>query len=268
MASASGDLMVGTAAYEGQATPVGANLGSVNFVGANGSLCGPGAGSASIINVGQVNNVDTAPFPVACSPIIGINGAVVPVFMAFYTFTPQYSGAYSDLNPSDTNPNYKSSTAAPVNIWGVAHPVVQISSSPAALVVAPGSSVSATLTLTSVLGYGYITRDDGPTQGTNYAMPLALQCQGLPAYASCSFTYPAPNPLDPQAVAYPVGSLTAPYNTVAFPAFGGLLCQNSTAAAAAHMAAPSISALPLDLWWGRVVPPLAMRAMAAPGQRR
>ena len=234
VASTSGDLMVGTAAFEGQTSPVGADLGSVSYAGTNGSLCGTEADSASIINVGQVNGVDTAPFPVQCAPIIGVNGAVVPIFMAFYTFTPQYSGEYSDL--TENNPNYKSSTAAPVNIWGVAHPVVQISSSPASLVVAPGSSVAATLTLSSVLGYGYITRDDGPAQGTNYAMPLALQCQGLPPYASCSFTYPTPNPADPQSVAYPVGSLAAPYNTVAFPAFGGLLCQNSTAAAPVYCA--------------------------------
>jgi len=236
VATASGDLMVGTAAYEGQSSPVGANLGSVNYDGSNGSICGAVGGSPSIINVGQVNGVDTAQFPVDCAPIIGVNGAVVPIFMAYFTFTPQYSGQYGDLLPSDNNPNYKSSTAAPVSIWGVAHPVVQISSSPAALIVAQGASASATLTLSSVLGYGYITRDDGPTQGTNYAMPLALQCQGLPAYASCSFTYPTPNPLDPQSVAYPVGSLAPPYNTVAFPAFGGLLCQNSTAAAPVYCA--------------------------------
>ena len=236
VASSSGDLMVGTAAYAGQTSPSGYNLGSVNYSGASGSLCGIGAGSASIINVGQVNGVDAAPFPVDCAPIIGLNGAVVPVFMAFFQFTPQYSGEYSDLITSDSNPNYKSSTAGPVNIWGVAHPVVQISSSPAALIVAPGSSVSATLTLTSVLGYGYMDRDNGPTQIPNYAMPLALQCQGLPAYASCSFTYPTPNPLDRQATAYGVGKLASPYNTVAFPAFGGLLCENSTAAAPAYCA--------------------------------
>ena len=236
VASASGDLMVGTAAYAGQTSPSGYNLGSVNYAGTNGSICGTGAGSLSIIDVYQTNSVDVAPFPVQCAPIIGINGAVVPVFMAYFTFTPQYTGQYSDLLPSDTNPNYKSSTAAPVNIWGVAHPVVQISSSPAALVVAPGSSVSATLTLASVLGYGYIDRDNGPTQIPNYAMPLALQCQGLPAYASCSFTYPVPNPLDRQSVAYAAGVLVSPYNTVAFPAFGGLLCQNSTAAAPVYCA--------------------------------
>jgi hypothetical protein len=67
-------------------------------------------------------------------------------------------------------------------------------------------------------------------------MPLALQCQGLPAYASCSFTYPTPNPLDRQATAYAAGVLAAPYNTLAFPAFGGLLCQNSTAAAPVYCA--------------------------------
>ncbi|MGH9607054.1 MAG: hypothetical protein ACRD3N_15310 [Terracidiphilus sp.] len=227
MTSASGDLMVGTAAYEGQSTPVGANLGSVSYAGTNGSLCGSGAGSASIINVGQVSGVDTAPFPVDCAPIIGLNVTTVPVFMAFYQFTPQYSGAYNDLIASDTNPNYKSSTAAPINIWGVAHPVAQISSSPAALVVAPGSSVTATLTLTSVLGYGFINRDNGPTQIPNYAMPLALQCQGLPAYASCSFTYPVPNPSDRQSLGYAVGSMAAPYDTARFLPFQGLLCQNS-----------------------------------------
>ncbi len=112
-----------------------------------------------MIDVGEREpSVYTAPFPVECAPIIGLNVTTVPVFMAFYTFTPEYSGEYSDLIASETNPNYKSSAAAPVNIWGVAHPVVQISSSPPALVVAQGSSVSATLTLTSVLGYGYNQR--------------------------------------------------------------------------------------------------------------
>lgn len=236
VASASGALMVGTAAYAGQSSSTGAALGSVSYNGANGSLCGSEALSPSIVNVGQVNGVDTAPFQLDCAPIVGVNGAVVPIFMAYFTFTPQYSGEYNDLIASDTNPNYKSSTAAPVSIWGVAHPVVQISSSPAALVVAPGSSVSASLTLSSVLGYGFIDRDNGPTQIPNYAMPLALQCQGLPAYASCSFTYPNPSPQDRQSIAYAAGSIAAPNNTVAFPSFGGLLCQNSTAAAPVYCA--------------------------------
>jgi hypothetical protein len=230
--SVSGDLMVGTAAYEGQSSPVGANLGSVIYAGTNGGVCGSGADSESTIDVYQTLStgvpavtIDTAPFDTQCAPIIQLNTAVTPVLMAFYQFTPQYSGEFSDL--TENNPNYTSSTAAPVNIWAVAHPVVQISSSPAALIVAPGSSVSAALTLTSVLGYGTINRVNAPGQSTNYALPLSLQCQGLPAYASCSFTYPAPSPADPQATAYAAGYFQAPYNTQPFYPFQGLLCQNS-----------------------------------------
>jgi hypothetical protein len=242
MASASGDPMVGTAAYEGRTSSIGYNLGTVDYDGPTGSLCGIEAGSSSLVDVVNTSGADLAAFPVDCAPILGINVTTVPVFMAFYTITPTYSGQFSDLIPSDTNPNYKGSTGAPVNIWGVAHPVAQISSSPAALVVAQGSSVSATLSLTSVLGYGYVDREDTPGVGINYALPLALQCQGLPAYASCSFTYPAPNPLDRQSVGYAAGSYYIPegntlaLSTVAFPPFGGLLCQNSTAAAPTYCA--------------------------------
>lgn len=238
VASASGDPMVGTAAYVGTGGPFD-GLGSVNYLNTttgqtqNGqSVCGPGD-SASVIDVFEENGVDSAAFPPTCAPIVGLNVTTVPVFMAFYTFTPQYSGEYSDLS-SEINPNYKSSTSAPVNIWGVAHPVVQISSSPAALIVAQGSSASATLTLSSVLGYGYIERYNSQNVGQNYAMPLALQCQGLPAYASCSFTYPAPNLLDQQSRGYaggggvngfqlPNGSIS----TAPFYPFQGLLCQSS-----------------------------------------
>jgi hypothetical protein len=60
--------------------------------------------------------------------------------------------------------------------------------------VAQGSSVQATLTLTSILGYGYAGR--GSTLN-NYSTPLNLQCNGLPAYATCTFTYSAPVASDP-----------------------------------------------------------------------
>jgi hypothetical protein len=222
VASASGDQMIGLAAYGGGTKEIGWNYGSVNYeLSATQSLCGNEAGSASIINAADVANepdIELAPFPVTCAPVNNTN-TTVPVFSAFYTFTPVYSGTYNDL--TDTNPNYVSSkaTPTPINIWAVAHPVVQISSSPATLTVTPGSSASATLTISSVLGYGYVDRSGTGAGNPNYAMPLALQCQGLPAYAACSFAYPAPNPADAQATAYP---------QLNFPAFGGLLCQNST----------------------------------------
>ena len=150
--------------------------------------------------------------------------ATTPIFMNFFTFTPNYSGTYNNL--TDKNPNYLPSKGTAINIWAVANPVVQITSSPATLTVPAGSSASATLTVTSVLGYGYIERGGHGGGNTNYAMPLALQCQGLPAYASCSFSYPTPNPADAQATSYPAGSFQQQANLInqSFPAFGGLLC--------------------------------------------
>ncbi len=234
VASASNDQMIGTAVYSnssctsGLACETGWNYGAVNNLLSTGSsICGNLAGSSSIINTVDVagnSDIELAPFSVSCAPVTNTN-TTVPVFTAFYTFTPSYSGTYNDL--TSTNPNYESSKgSAPINIWAVSHPVVQISSSPATISVAAGSSASATLTVTSVLGYGFVDRGGTGAGDPNYAMPIALQCEGLPAYASCSFSYPAPNPADAQATAYPAGSLLN--SAEAFPAFGGLLCQNST----------------------------------------
>jgi hypothetical protein len=234
VASASGDQMIGTAVYSnsnctsGLSCETGWNYGAVNNLLSTGSsICGNLAGSSSIINAADVTNnsdIELAQFPVSCAPVTNTN-TTVPVFTAFYTFTPAYSGTYNDL--TSINPNYESSKGTtPINIWAVSHPVVQINSSPATITVNQGSSASATLTISSVLGYGFVDRGGTGAGDPNYAMPIALQCQGLPAYASCSFSYPAPNPADAQATAYPAGSLLN--SSQAFPAFGGLLCQNST----------------------------------------
>jgi hypothetical protein len=238
VASASGDQMVGLAAYGGGTSQIGWNYGSVNYELSNGqSLCGSGAGSSSIVNAADVANetdIEAATIALTCGPVNSNNTTPVPVFMAYYTFTPVYSGSYNDL--TENNPNYTGSKGTPVSIWSVAHPVVQITSNPPALTVAPGSTVSATLTVSSVLGYGFIDRGGTGAGNPNYAMPLALQCQGLPAYASCSFTYPTPNPADQQSIAYPAGSFASQGYTQGFPAFGGLLCQNSNPASPTYCA--------------------------------
>jgi len=74
---------------------------------------------------------------------------------------------------------------------------VNISSNPSSLNVAAGSSATATLTLSSVLGYGI-----GGAGGllNNYSLPVQLSCDGLPAYATCTFSYPKPDPSDSQSV--------------------------------------------------------------------
>jgi hypothetical protein len=53
------------------------------------------------------------------------------------------------------------------------------------------------MTLTSILGYGIAGQN---ALLNNYSLPVQLACDGLPAYASCTFVYPNPDPSDPTAV--------------------------------------------------------------------
>ncbi len=73
-----------------------------------------------------------------------------------------------------------------------------ITSNPALLSVVAGSSTTANLTLTSLLGYG-IAGANGSLN--NYSLPLELECDNLPAHASCIFSYPIPYPSDPNSFA-------------------------------------------------------------------
>jgi hypothetical protein len=58
------------------------------------------------------------------------------------------------------------------------------------ITVSAGSSASAKLILTSVLGYGIA----GYNQSlNNYSFPLSLTCENLPPHATCSFTYKIPD---------------------------------------------------------------------------
>jgi hypothetical protein len=220
--------MIATAVYgdpakcpTGPSCETGWNLGAVNYVQSNGqSVCGQAAGSKSIVDVstttGQAGEADLDPSCVA----IDTSNNTVPDIMTYYSVTPQYSGTYNDL--ASINPNYENAAGQSVSFWALAHPMVQLSASPATLSVNAGSSVSTTLTVTSILGYGYAGRTGSEN---NYSLPLDLQCQGLPAYASCTFTYSAPNPADPNAPT----NLT--YNSTPSPSNPqGLLCTTSTAA--------------------------------------
>ncbi len=113
MASASGDQMVGLAAFGGGTSQIGFNYGSVNNELSTGqSICGSQAGSSSIVNAVNVANepdIELASFPVICAPVANAStNNTVPVFMAFFTFTPAYSGTYNDL--TDSNPAIRNRT--------------------------------------------------------------------------------------------------------------------------------------------------------------
>jgi sugar lactone lactonase YvrE len=166
------------------------NCGSVTYTLSSGLIdCPSNALTSDQVNVSGTNG--SAPLAADCLEVNNSN-TTIPDLMTFYTITPVYNG--TDVQGDPVDPDYSSFTGTPVNFWALRNPMVQIGSSPASLTVAQGSSVQATLTLTSVLGYGYSGR--GSTLN-NYALPLDLQCDGLPAYASCSFTYSAPISSDP-----------------------------------------------------------------------
>ena len=214
--------LVGTAVYNAQDVETGFNYGTVNFEIAGGqSLCGTASGSSSIINVSPAG---AAPFVIGCAQINTSNNTI-PDIMTYYTVTPVYTGTYNDL--TSINPNFTKATGSSFGIWAVRSSMVQITASPASLTVAPGSAASTTLTLTSVLGYGFAGRN---ATLENWSLPVDLQCQGLPPYATCSFTYPTPSATDP-IVVYA--------NSAAKPALllmGGLQCATSTPAAPTYCA--------------------------------
>lgn len=167
------------------------NCGSVTYTLASGNIdCPNQGGTSDPVDVSSTNG--SAPLKTSCLDINTSNTSI-PDLMTFYTVTPVYSG--TDVE-GDVNPNYSSVTGSPVNFWALRNPMVQIASTPPSLTVSAGSSVQATLTLSSVLGYGYVGRTGSLN---NYGLPLDLQCDGLPSYASCTFTYSTPSSSDPNA---------------------------------------------------------------------
>jgi sugar lactone lactonase YvrE len=169
---------------------VGVNYGTVTYQGA------PAAGCQPI----PVSSNGIGSFSASCFTINTSNNSI-PDLETTYTITPVYSpaGTGSTLcNPTCvTNPNYTSVTGTPITLTALRNPVVQITSSPGSLSVSPGSTVISTLTLTSVLGYGVA---GAGALLNNYSLPVQLACDGLPAYATCSFSYPTPDPSDAQSV--------------------------------------------------------------------
>ena len=201
------------------------NCGSVTYQPASGNVDCPNNGGTSdqvAVTIPNGSVVGSATLDVGCLDVNDSN-TTIPDLMTFFSVTPTFSGTdiYYDQAATATqaavnytgnvNPNYASATGTAINFWVLRNPVVQISSSATSLSVAPGSSAQATLTLTSLLGYGYLGR--GSTLN-NYGTPLDLQCDGLPAYASCTFTYSTPIPSDPNALGALCAGSTTQYCSV------------------------------------------------------
>jgi hypothetical protein len=189
--AADGNPLVGMPIFNSKGVQTGTDYGAVTFqVSPGNPVC---SGTAAIVNV---NADGTAPFATDCLNINTSNNQI-PDLATSYTFTPVYNG--------DTDPNYAPATGTPVTLIALRNPMVIITSNPSSLNVTAGSSATATLTLTSLLGYGVA----GATGSlNNYGLPLELECDGLPAHASCTFSYPAHDPSDPNSVACQTSSLT------------------------------------------------------------
>jgi hypothetical protein len=190
IAATDGVPLIGQPVYNAKGTVVGVNYGTVTYQGASNPGCDPV--SVSSTGIGS--------FSAQCFTINTSNNSI-PDLETTYTITPVYSpvGTGSTLcNPTCvTNPNYTTVTGTPITLTALRNPVVQITSNPGTLSVSPGSTVTSKLTLTSVLGYGVA---GAGALLNNYSLPVQLACDGLPAYATCSFNYTTPDPSDANSV--------------------------------------------------------------------
>jgi hypothetical protein len=187
VAATDGQPLIGQPVYDSTGTRViGTNYGSVTFQGASTATCLPV----------PVQSDGTAQFDPSCLTIDTTNNAI-PNILTTYTVTPMYTPAGAGGSVGFTNPNYTAVGGAAINYTAIRNPMVSISSNPGTLTVSKGSSVTATVSLTSILGYG-IAGYNGLLN--NYSLPVQLSCDGLPAYATCTFVYPKPDPSDPSSV--------------------------------------------------------------------
>jgi hypothetical protein len=159
-----------------------------------------GAGVLPIQNAGTLTGAQAA-FPTSCLWYVPQGISYSPVLFTHYIF-PVYSGDANFLGL--TGPT---STL----LQSVRGPMVQITQTgnAASQTVAPsvtvqaGSSASMNLTLTSVLGYG-LAGLNAQLNATNF--PVSLTCDNLPPHTQCSFSYPNPDPIVPNAVDIPCPS--------------------------------------------------------------
>jgi hypothetical protein len=144
-------------------------------------------GTPSITNSGAAPTGAQATFSTNCLQMLQ-NQPYTPVISTHF-ITPSYAG----------DANFMPYTGTAGQLFQVLRtPMVQISTSDSSsLTAAPklnitaGSSASLNLLINSILGYG-----EAGKSGTenSYSLPITLTCTNLPAHATCTFTYPNPDP--------------------------------------------------------------------------
>lgn len=156
-----------------------APTGTMSFMQGSSVVCGaenmgiPGAGEAT--------------FQPGCLPISANSNSPNEV-TAKTISSIVYSGDSNYLPATATT----STAGDPLTFQELRQPSVSISASPSSMTVASGTG-TVQLSIASVLGYGVSTNAAYPSSTptltlNNYTLPVGFACQGLPAYATCTFS--------------------------------------------------------------------------------
>jgi hypothetical protein len=169
--------------------------GTLSFVQGSTAQCGPNGPPTNALPPGSftLDATGSATFQPACLQISTNTNSPNEV-------TPQtissivYSG---DANYAASTTSTTSNGAA-ITFMELRQPSVAITPNPGAVSVPAAtypatSSATTTLTITSVLGYGVSTNPAYPSSTptlilNNYTLPVAFNCVGLPAHATCTFS--------------------------------------------------------------------------------
>jgi hypothetical protein len=176
----------------------------------SGTAC-PEAAGAAVVNVQYSSAQPTVALPVTYTGT-GATGSFATGCLQmpqFTTFTPVVSTHYiTPVYSGDAN--FQGATDGTSTLFqALRNPEVLITASPSTLNVSSGSTASTTLTLTSLLGYGYAGKG---SQLNDYNFPVTLTCDNLPPHSVCSFTYPtaisSAQPSAPNSVQIPCTGTT------------------------------------------------------------
>jgi sugar lactone lactonase YvrE len=159
-----------------------------------------GSGVLTIENAGTPTGAE-ASFPTSCLWFVPQGVTYSPVIYTHYIY-PVYSGDANFLQSTGTTSTLLQSVRGPmVQITQTGNAASQTVAP--SLTVQAGSSASMNLTLTSILGYG-IAGLNAQLNASN--LPVSLTCDNLPPHTQCSFSYPNPDPIVPNAVDIPCPS--------------------------------------------------------------
>jgi hypothetical protein len=128
-----------------------------------------------------------ATFQLGCVPISANSNS--PNELTPQTITSViYSGDANYLPQTVTT----TTAGSAISYGEIRQPSVAISPNPGSLAVSSGTG-SIQLSISSVLGYGVSTNSAYPSSTpnltlNNYTLPIGFACQGLPAYATCTFS--------------------------------------------------------------------------------